>query len=89
MALGATSRRAISTLAAPGVMLAVAGTVSGAVLARGATRLLHHFVWGVSANDPVTFLGVAALLVAVAAVASLLPALRILRLDPAQTLRAE
>jgi predicted permease len=89
MALGATSRRAISTLAAPGVMLAVAGTVSGAVLARGATRLLQHFVWGVSANDPVTFLGVAALLVAVAAVASLLPALRILRLDPAQTLRAE
>jgi predicted permease len=89
LALGATSARAIRTLAAPGLLLALTGTLAGAFLARGATRLVHHFVWGVSANDPVTFVGVAALLVAVAAVASILPALRILRLDPAQTLRAE
>ena len=89
LALGATSSRAIRTLAAPGVLLAVAGTLAGTFLARGAARLVQHFVWGVSASDPITYLSVAALLVAVAAVASVVPALRILRLDPAQTLRAE
>ena len=89
VALGATSTHAIRTLSAPGVLLAVTGTLAGAFLSRGATGVLQHFVWGVSANDPMTFAGVAALLVAVAAVASVLPALRILRLDPAQTLRAE
>jgi predicted permease len=89
LALGATSTRAIHTLAAPGVLLALTGTVAGAFLARAATSLIQHFVWGVSANDPATFAGVAALLVTIAAVASILPALRILRLDPAQTLRAE
>ena len=89
LALGATSARAIRTLAAPGVLLAVAGIVAGAFLARAATTLVQHFVWGVSTNDPLTFAGVAALLVTVAGTASVLPALRILRLDPAQTLRAE
>lgn len=89
LALGATSARAIRTLAAPGVFLAVAGIVAGAFFARAATTLVQHFVWGVSANDPLTFAGVAALLVTVAGTASVLPALRILRLDPAQTLRAE
>ena len=89
LALGATSARAIRTLAAPGVLLAVAGIVAGAFFARAATTLVQHFVWGVSTNDPLTFAGVAALLVTVAGTASVLPALRILRLDPAQTLRAE
>ena len=89
LALGATSARAMRTLAAPGVLLALAGLVAGALFARAATRLVQHFVWGVSANDPLTFAGVAALLVTVATTASVLPALRILRLDPAQTLRAE
>jgi putative ABC transport system permease protein len=51
--------------------------------------IIRSFVWGVSATDPVTFAGVAALFLAVAAAASVLPALRILSLDPAQTLRAE
>ena len=89
IALGASVGRAIRALALPGILLAVSGTIAGAFLARGATRLLSHMVWGVSASDPVTFIAVALLLVAVATVASIIPALRILRLDPARTLRAE
>lgn len=89
IALGATSARAVRTAALPGVVLAVAGIVIGAVVARGATTLIASFVWGVRPTDPATYAAVAALFVAVAVIASVLPALRILRLDPAKTLRAE
>jgi ABC-type antimicrobial peptide transport system permease subunit len=89
LALGATSARAIRSLASPGVTLAASGIVVGLLLARGATALVRHFVWGVSASDPATFVAVAVMLLAIAGGASILPALRILRLDPAQTLRAE
>jgi predicted permease len=89
IALGATRGRAIGTVAWPGIALAIVGTIAGAVAARGMVSVIRSFVWGVSATDPLTFAGVAALFLAVATVASLLPALRILRLDPAQTLRAE
>ncbi|CAN5729297.1 hypothetical protein BH18ACI5_BH18ACI5_30130 [soil metagenome] len=89
MALGATASNAIRMLAIPVILLAVSGTLVGAFLARGATLLLSHMGWGVTATDPATFIGVTALLIVIAAVASLVPALRILRLDPAQTLRSE
>jgi ABC-type lipoprotein release transport system permease subunit len=46
------------------------------------------FLWGVEGRDPLTFAAVAVLFLVVAAAASVLPALRILRLDPATTLRA-
>jgi ABC-type lipoprotein release transport system permease subunit len=53
-----------------------------------AVRFLEHLLWGVRPADPVAFAAAAVLLLA-AAMASLAPALRILRLDPAQTLRNE
>jgi ABC-type antimicrobial peptide transport system permease subunit len=89
MALGATNGRAIATVAAPGVLLAIAGVITGAIVSRSATTVIQSFVFGVSPTDPATYVTVAALFVAVAAVSSVLPALRILRLDPAKTLRAE
>jgi len=46
-------------------------------------------IWGVSATDPLTFAAVAALLLGVAITASVIPSLRVLRLDPATTLRHE
>jgi ABC-type lipoprotein release transport system permease subunit len=55
----------------------------------GTASLLRSFVWGVTPSDPATFAGVIGVLMGIALVASLLPALRVLRLDPAQTLRAE
>ncbi len=89
LALGATRPQALRTLALPGIGLALAGTVIGAAAALPATSLLQHFLWGVKAADPMTFGGVAALIVVVASLASLLPALRVLRVDPSSALRAQ
>jgi predicted permease len=89
MALGATMRRAVADLAMPAIALAAAGIVAGLAMARIAVRLLETFVWGTSPTDPATFVAVAVLFLGVAATASVAPALRILRLDPARTLRAE
>jgi ABC-type antimicrobial peptide transport system permease subunit len=69
--------------------LAVAGVATGYVLSRIAAQMLEHLLWGVRPADPVTFVTTSALLLIVAALASLVPALRILRIDPAQTLRGE
>ena len=87
MALGATPLHAVRIAAVPGILLAVSGTIVGSFLARVATRVVSHMVWGVSATDPATFMGVIAMLIAIAAVASIIPALRILRLNPSKVLR--
>ena len=89
MALGATVGQALRTLAMPGIVLAGAGTAIGLVLASASAGLIRHFVWGVGAKDPLTFAVVGATLLIVAVGASLVPALRIFRLDPATTLRHE
>ena len=89
LALGATVPRLIRTAVAPGVVLAIAGIACGLVLSAFATRLLKSLLWNVSATDPTTFITVAIVLVIVAAFSSVIPALRLARLDPAQTLRNE
>ncbi|MDQ3169307.1 MAG: ABC transporter permease [Acidobacteriota bacterium] len=88
MALGSTSAQAIRAVTMPGLALTLVGLVVGVVLARASTQYIASLLWGVEPTDPATYAIVAALLLAVAIVASLLPALRILRLDPATTLRA-
>lgn len=87
MALGATAARTIRSAAMSGIALASAGVALGALLAYYSTRLVQSFLWRVDSHDPLTFAGVAVLFLTVAAAASVLPALRILRLDPAATLR--
>jgi predicted permease len=89
MALGAITGNVIRATVAPGILLSLGGTAGGLILALFATRLLKSLIWGVSATDPVTFFSVAVLLILVAALASALPALRLTRMDPAQTLRNE
>jgi ABC-type antimicrobial peptide transport system permease subunit len=89
MALGATLRQVLFAVLGSGVCLAVFGVTIGAVLALFTSRLLQRLVWGVSTMDALTFAGVGVLLLAVAAAATILPSLRIVRLDPAQTLREE
>ena len=89
LALGATSRQVLRGVIRPGLALALTGVVIGSVGALGAVRLLRSFLWGVRPTDPLTFAVVIAGLLVVAFVATLIPALRILRLDPALTLRAE
>ncbi|MDQ3068788.1 MAG: ABC transporter permease [Acidobacteriota bacterium] len=88
MALGSTAAQAIRVVTVPGIVLTIIGLAIGGVLARLSTRYIASFLWGVQPSDPATFAAVAVLLLLVAVVASLLPALRILRLDPATTLRA-
>jgi putative ABC transport system permease protein len=87
VALGATMPQAMRSLALPGILLAAGGTVVGIPASFAFVRLLKHYLWGVSSSDPVTFVCVAALLLVVAVVASVIPALRILRLEPAAVLR--
>jgi putative ABC transport system permease protein len=89
MALGATAGRAMVTVMTPALALTAAGVLLGILASRSATTVIQAFVFGVSPTDPATYGAVTVLFIVVAAIASGLPALRILRLDPALTLRAE
>ena len=87
LALGATPRQVVRAAALPGITLALAGTACGVVLALFSMRVLKGLIWGITGTDPLTFGLVGILLVIVATISSALPALRLTRLDPAQTLR--
>jgi ABC-type antimicrobial peptide transport system permease subunit len=87
LALGATSAMTIRSLVGAGLTLAGGGIAIGLVLAWGTTRLIGSLLWGVGPRDPLTFVTVAGVLLAFAIAASVLPALRILRLDPARILK--
>lgn len=89
LALGATSTQVMRDVVKPGVMLAAIGVGIGAAAAIPVARLMQSFIWGITATDPLTFAAVMTALLAVALLASFLPARRVLRLDPALTLRAE
>jgi predicted permease len=89
LALGAPRWQAIGQAARPGILLTLIGAAVGFFLAQGAGRLLASVLWGVQPDDRTAFVSVTALLVIVAALASLVPSLRIARLDPATTLREE
>ena len=87
LALGATPSGTVRAVAWSGVVLAGLGAVIGAGLALPASTLVSSVLYGVAERDPMTYFGAAVFLFIVASIASLLPALRILRLDPATTLR--
>jgi hypothetical protein len=89
MALGATVVRAIRGFALPGIALAGIGAAAGLGLAWMAAGVLDSLsiLWGVESRDAATFAGAAVFLLAAASVASVVPALRILRLEPAVSLR--
>ena len=89
MALGADRRNVRRMVLRQGVILAGIGVVIGLVAAVGLTRFMSSLLYGVEATDPVTFAAVAALLTAVALVASYLPAVRASRTDPLVALRCE
>jgi predicted permease len=89
LALGATSGQVMRAVVLPGVALATAGVAIGSAVAFSVGRLMQSFLWGVTPTDPITFAAVIVTLLLVALIASVIPALRVLRLDPALTLRAE
>jgi putative ABC transport system permease protein len=61
----------------------------GLIVALGVTRLTKSLLFGVSATDPLTFLGTVLLLVSVALLACWIPARRATRVDPLMVLRHE
>lgn len=89
MAMGATAGQTIRDAALPGVLMALAGLVVGCGVAVGVSGLIRSLLWGVEANDSLTFAAVVLTLLAVAVAASVLPALRVRRLDPVSLLRSE
>jgi predicted permease len=89
LALGATGRQVVTNVVMPGIILAGVGVAIGCAASLAVVRLLQSFLWGVTPTDSVTFGIVVATLLAVAIFASVIPARRVLRLDPALTLRAE
>ena len=72
-----------------GMRMALLGVALGLAGALAATRVLASLVYGVSTTDPLTMAATAALLLGAAALASLVPAMRAARVDPAVSLRAE
>jgi ABC-type antimicrobial peptide transport system permease subunit len=89
IALGSTLGRVMRQIASSGVFAAIGGVAAGLAAAFFALRVMKSAIYGVTPYDPLTLLCVPLLLVAIATAASLLPALRIARIDPAETLRAE
>jgi predicted permease len=87
MALGASLWSTVGRIAASGLALAATGAVLGGLLSLWGVGLVEGFLWSVGPRDPVTYGAVAIFFMAVALVASVLPSLRVLRLDPAETLR--
>jgi putative ABC transport system permease protein len=89
VALGATPASVVALIVGQGMRVVAVGVVAGVAGALLVTRLMTTLVYGVSVTDPLTYVGVAALLSAVALVASYLPARRATRIDPLVAMRAE
>ena len=88
LALGAAPAGVLRLVVGEGARLALAGLAVGLLAALALTRLLASLLFGVTATDPATLLGVAGLLLLVAIGATALPAWRAARTDPATVLRA-
>jgi ABC-type antimicrobial peptide transport system permease subunit len=89
MALGAGRGAVLGLVLREGLAIITAGLIVGLAGAVALTRLLQALLFGVSPTDPLTFVVVAAVLTAIALVATLLPARRAARVDPLPALRTE
>jgi predicted permease len=89
VALGARPADVLRLVVGQGMTLAGVGLAIGVAVALAATRLMTQMLYGISATDPVTFVGIVVLLAAVAFVASWVPARRAVSTDPTTALRVE
>ncbi|MGE0452476.1 MAG: ABC transporter permease [Vicinamibacteria bacterium] len=89
LALGADARAIARMVLALGLRPALSGLCLGLALAASLAGALRSLLYEVTTFDPATFAGTSALLLAVTALACLLPAVRAASIDPAETLRTE
>ncbi len=89
MALGAGRRAVMRMIVGQGARLAILGVAVSLGAALALLHLISSLLYGVSAHDPLTFAGVAILLMVVALAACYIPARRARRLDPMVALRHE
>jgi putative ABC transport system permease protein len=89
MALGATRADILRLVVGNGMMLTLAGIIIGVLASWGLTRVMANLLFGVTATDLPTFVGVSAVLAAVALVANYIPARRATRVNPIIALRYE
>jgi len=89
MALGAHPREVARLVVKDGAKFAVIGLLIGVIGAAAITQFLKSLLFGIASTDPVTFVGVAVLLMATALLACYLPAQRAARVDPIVALRYE
>jgi putative ABC transport system permease protein len=89
IALGATHDRVVRLVLSQGVALTTGGVAIGLLGAYWLTELIAALLFDVTKSDPATFVGVAAILLGVAWLASYLPARRAARVDPVIAMRAE
>jgi putative ABC transport system permease protein len=89
VAFGARERDVLRLILTQGMIVAMVGIAIGLATSLAVTRIARSFLVGVSATDAITFAGVPAILLAVAAVASFVPARRASGTHPAEALRNE
>jgi len=89
VALGATAGNVLRLVMGQGFKLIVIGLIAGVAVTLMATPAIGSFLWGVRANDPLTFAVAAAGLAAIGLLACYFPALRALRVQPVEALRHE
>lgn len=89
MAMGAQTGRVLRLVVGQGMRLAGAGLILGLLVAFAAMRLLGSLLFGVSANDPLTFVAVSLVLALAAVLACYIPARRATKVDPIIALRYE
>jgi ABC-type antimicrobial peptide transport system permease subunit len=89
MALGAPAGRVLRQIVGEGLRPTLIGIVLGSILAALLAGVIASMLYGVSRHDPLTFGGVAVLMMAVGLIATALPAYRAARVDPVRTLRMD
>lgn len=89
LALGAPHPRIVRSVVGRGMRLGLIGLAAGLVVSLALARLTASLVTGVSATDPLTYVAVGATLLAVTALASLVPARRAVHVNPMDALRYE
>ncbi len=89
MAMGAGAGDVMSLVLGQGLRLSLIGVAAGAAGAIGLTRLIRGLLFGINSFDPLTFVAMAAVLIAVTVLACLIPARRATKVDPLVSLRYE